>query len=187
MDNIRSGSNNKKKIKWTNVCECGYVKHLLKQPNDQTFKLRANKLSSTHALTNAYWEINSTFFTFYDDEEKNVGGHITKWCVRTCFVPVYNLGMVCVCVCFAIMTGLCGTPQGCVLWSIKSLHTICLMSCHHLCWKAPMAHWCEYILILGVKRPTKLGTNASCWLVGGSVYREAEVEKNSLHIHSHVW
>lgn len=59
-----------------------------------------------------------------------------EWCVSVC---------ICCLFCFFChndrsvwdTTGLC--------FMITSLHTICLMSCHHLCWKAPMACWCEYI------------------------------------------
>lgn len=41
---------------------------------------------------------------------------------------------------------------------ITSLPTICLMSCHHLCWKAPMARWCEYINthFQGEKKPDQI-------------------------------
>lgn len=134
-------------------------------------------MSHTHE---AYWEINSTFFTFYDDGEKNVGGQITWVRVRKCFVSVYSLKMACVCVCLFVLfchndrpawdtTGLC--------FMITSLHTLCLMSCHPLCWKAPMARWCEYInthFRRGKKSPTKLRTNDSCWLVLGVQFSEEE-------------
>lgn len=137
-----------------------------------------------HTLMKPYWEINSTFFTFYDDGEKNGGGgQITRVCVRMCFVSVYSLRMVCVCVYLLFFchndrsvwdtTGLC--------FMITSLHTICLMSCHHLCWKAPMARWCEYINthFRGGKKPNQIrNKRLLLTYVGSSVFSKAEVEKN---------
>lgn len=147
VDNtIIVGSNNRRKINWNIVYYSGYVKLLLPQSYNQNFKLQAIKPS--HTLTKAYWEINSTFFTFYDDGEKNMGGQITRVFARMCFVSGW---MVCVCVCLCdYLLFFCHNDRS--VWDttgfcfmINSLHTICLMSCHHLCWKAPMACWCEYI------------------------------------------
>lgn len=76
-------------------------------------------------------------------EKKRVWGVCV--CVRMCFMSVNSLlRMVCVFVVFCHNDGSAwDTTELCFM--ITSLHTICLMSCHHLCWKAPMARWCEYI------------------------------------------
>ena len=84
-------------------------------------------------------------FTFAEDEG--------KWrCVLQCSVCLqsvcgYVYCLLCVRVCVhmrvrvfsAIMTDCVGHHRA-VFFTITSLYTTCLMSCHHLCWKAPMAH-----------------------------------------------
>lgn len=110
------------------------------------------------------------------------GGRL-QGCVWGCVSCLYIAWEWCVCVYLLFFchndrsvwdtTGLC--------FMITSLHTICLMSCHHLCWKAPMARWCEYINthFRGGKKPNQIrNKRLLLTYVGSSVFSKAEVEKN---------